>query len=81
VAGYPPPAPAGPQTHHYVRPLEGAVLHGQAVARGCLDLKKSGFMPDVVYAHPGWGKPCSLSCSGLGGKLVECLDVLLAQQK
>jgi len=30
VAGYPPPAPASSRTHHYVRPLEGAVRRGQA---------------------------------------------------
>lgn len=56
LAGYPAPAPASPRTHHYVRPLEAAVRRGQAVVRACLELKKRGFVPDVVYAHPGWGE-------------------------
>ncbi len=43
------------QTHHYVRSLESAVLEGQGVYRVALELKKSGFYPDLIYAHSGWG--------------------------
>jgi glycosyltransferase involved in cell wall biosynthesis len=56
TAGYAAPQGASQQTHHYVKPLEGAVRRGQAVVRACLELKKKGFVPDVVYAHPGWGE-------------------------
>jgi hypothetical protein len=56
LGGYAPPKIPSPHTHHYVRPLEGAVRRGQAVARACMDLKKRGFVPDVIYAHPGWGE-------------------------
>jgi glycosyltransferase involved in cell wall biosynthesis len=44
-----------PETHHYVRPLENAVLHGQAVFRIAEKLKSNGFVPDLVYGHSGWG--------------------------
>jgi glycosyltransferase involved in cell wall biosynthesis len=44
-----------PQTHHYVRTLESAVLQGQAVYRLVEQLKTQGFVPDVVYGHSGWG--------------------------
>lgn len=44
-----------PSTHHYVRPLEGAVLHGQAVVRLAEQLKSRGFVPDVICGHSGWG--------------------------
>lgn len=44
-----------PETHHYVRPLESAVLEGQAVYRVAQQLHSQGFVPDVVYAHSGWG--------------------------
>ena len=47
---------AMPQQHHYLRQMEAATLHGQAVARAMLQLKKSGFVPDVILAHPGWGE-------------------------
>jgi glycosyltransferase involved in cell wall biosynthesis len=46
----------GKEQHHYLRQMEGAVLHGQAVARGLQELKKSGYTPDVIFAHPGWGE-------------------------
>jgi glycosyltransferase involved in cell wall biosynthesis len=43
------------ETHHYVKPLENAVLQGQAVFRELDKLKADGFLPDVVYGHSGWG--------------------------
>ncbi|MBP8191726.1 MAG: glycosyltransferase family 4 protein [Aquabacterium sp.] len=46
----------GKEQHPYLRKMEDAVLHGQAVARSLLDLKRKGFQPDVVLAHPGWGE-------------------------
>jgi glycosyltransferase involved in cell wall biosynthesis len=46
---------AHPQTHHYVKPLETAVLQGQAVYRLSEQLKAQGFIPDLVYGHSGWG--------------------------
>jgi glycosyltransferase involved in cell wall biosynthesis len=52
---YTPSREAHPQTHHYVRPLENAVLQGQAVYRLADQLKAQSFIPDVVYAHSGWG--------------------------
>lgn len=46
---------AHPQTHHYVKTLENAVLQGQAVYRLSEQLKSQGFLPDIVYGHSGWG--------------------------
>jgi glycosyltransferase involved in cell wall biosynthesis len=42
--------------HPYLRQMEAAALHGQATLRAMLALKKSGFTPDVILAHPGWGE-------------------------
>jgi len=44
------------ETHPYLRQMEGAVLHGQAVARALTQLKQKGFTPDIILAHPGWGE-------------------------
>ncbi len=44
------------QQHPYLRTMESAVLHGQQVARVLLDMKRRGFTPDTVLAHPGWGE-------------------------
>ena len=44
------------ETHPYLRQMEAAVLHGQAVARALDELKRKGFTPDIILAHPGWGE-------------------------
>lgn len=53
---YKPHRQVNPTQHHYLRRMEDAVLHGQAVARLLLKLKAQGFTPDVILAHPGWGE-------------------------
>lgn len=53
---YKPHREVGKEQHHYLRRMEEAVLHGQAVARVMLKLKAKGFTPDVILAHPGWGE-------------------------
>ncbi|MGE5539732.1 MAG: glycosyltransferase family 4 protein [Gemmatimonas sp.] len=55
-AQYTPPRAAAEGTHHYLRSFENAVLYGQCVARVGMELKRKGFVPDVVVAHPGWGE-------------------------
>ncbi len=42
--------------HPYLKVQEAAVLAGQQVARALLELKRGGFVPDLVIAHPGWGE-------------------------
>ena len=42
--------------HHYLADAEAGVLNAQAVARAALSLKESGFMPDVMLGHNGWGE-------------------------
>jgi len=42
--------------HLYLRQIEASTLHGQAAARAMLQLKDSGFVPDTILAHPGWGE-------------------------
>ena len=44
------------QTHHYLRDAEAAVLNAQEVARAAMDLRNSGFHPDVMLGHNGWGE-------------------------
>ena len=45
-----------PGQHPYLRQMEAATLHGQAVARAMLELRGRGFVPDAILAHPGWGE-------------------------
>lgn len=53
---YEPPKGATASTHQYVRALESAVRRAQTVVRTCVELKRGGFTPDVILAHPGWGE-------------------------
>ncbi|MFB9244713.1 glycosyltransferase family 4 protein [Massilia antarctica] len=46
---------AAKETHHYAKPFEAGILHGQACLRVLLSMKEKGFVPDVIIAHPGWG--------------------------
>lgn len=43
-----------PETHHYLKFTEEAVLHGQGALREALKLKAAGFYPDVIIGH-SWG--------------------------
>jgi glycosyltransferase involved in cell wall biosynthesis len=53
---YKPQREATPQVHHYLRKSEADVLNAQSVARVALDLKRSGFVPDLMVGHNGWGE-------------------------
>ncbi|MGH7635594.1 MAG: glycosyl transferase family 1, partial [Gemmatimonadaceae bacterium] len=37
-------------------PVARAIGRGKRVAAGCTQLRRSGFVPDVVFAHIGWGE-------------------------
>ncbi len=43
-------------THRYLRLTEEGILNAQAVANAAMAAKKSGFRPDVIVAHVGWGE-------------------------
>jgi len=53
---YEPSRPPGKNAHHYLRGVEAGVLNAQAAARAALELRKSGFIPDVILGHNGWGE-------------------------
>lgn len=53
--GYPP----GPGKHELagaLQELEAKVARGEGAARAMVGLRQSGFVPDVVVAHSGWGE-------------------------
>lgn len=53
---YPSPPAPGEKTHPYSKSYESAMLYGQAVSKILLKLRKTGYTPDVIIAHPGWGE-------------------------
>ncbi|WP_243545408.1 glycosyltransferase [Pseudodesulfovibrio tunisiensis] len=44
------------ETHPFATSLDTAVRHGASLARLCHELRKQGFVPDVVLGHSGWGQ-------------------------
>lgn len=52
---YTPKREPAPQTHHYTRGFEQAILHGQAAFEACLTARNAGFYPDLIFGHAGWG--------------------------
>jgi glycosyltransferase involved in cell wall biosynthesis len=54
--GYTPLKSEKVATHHYLRDYEAHIRRGQAIARVALELRKGGFSPEVIVAHPGWGE-------------------------
>jgi glycosyltransferase involved in cell wall biosynthesis len=56
LVGYETPPAIAATAVATLRTTEAAVQRGQQVLPVLLRLKKAGFYPDVVYAHPGWGE-------------------------
>jgi len=44
------------QTPARLRGLHAKLLHGESAAQSMAQLAAEGFVPDVVFAHPGWGE-------------------------
>lgn len=42
--------------HAYSLGFENSIRRGQAVAITCTEIKKSGFVPDIIFVHSGWGE-------------------------
>ncbi len=41
--------------HRYLRFYEEAIIHAQAAAEAAIQLRNSGFVPDIIYGHT-WGQ-------------------------
>lgn len=42
--------------HPWVSDIETKAIRGEAAFRAALELKATGFTPDLIFAHPGWGE-------------------------
>lgn len=45
-----------PNVHPWVSDFETKTIRGEAAFRAALALRQSGYSPDVIIAHPGWGE-------------------------
>lgn len=56
VIRYQAPRGSSKGIHPWLIDLETQVIRGEAAFRAALELKAAGFMPDLIFAHPGWGE-------------------------
>ena len=45
-----------PNVHPWVSDFETKTIRGEGCFRAALQMRESGFTPDVIVAHPGWGE-------------------------
>jgi hypothetical protein len=56
LINYRPTRGTTPDVHPWVSEFETKTIRGDAAFRAALVLRDSGFTPDVIVAHPGWGE-------------------------
>lgn len=56
VLRYWPERSSTPGIHPWVIDFETKTVRAEAAFRAALQLKKQGFVPDAIVAHPGWGE-------------------------
>lgn len=56
LVSYQPGRGSSPNVHPWVSDFETKTIRGEAAFRTALALRESGFTPDVIVAHPGWGE-------------------------
>ena len=62
------------KTHRYLHGSERAVLNGQGFARTAIKLQKSGYDPDIIVAHSGWGSGSFAKSIWPHAKFVQYLE-------
>jgi glycosyltransferase involved in cell wall biosynthesis len=56
VVRYKIPEGNAPAAHPLVRDFQSSIVRGEAAGHAALALKDSGFTPDILCGHPGWGE-------------------------
>ena len=66
--------------HPWVAETESKVIRGDAAFRAAMKLKKEGFEPDLILAHPGWGESLFLKQVWPNAKMVIYCEFHYASQ-
>ncbi|HEU4853585.1 MAG TPA: glycosyl transferase family 1 [Telluria sp.] len=68
------------ETHPMLRDEESKVLRAEACAAAAFQLKRDGFEPDVIVAHPGWGEALFIKDVFPNAKLVVYCEYYYAAE-
>lgn len=66
--------------HPWVSDFETKIIRAEACFRTALNLKKNGYSPDVIIAHPGWGESLFLKEVWPNAKLGIYCELFYAAQ-
>ncbi len=55
--------------HPWVKDFESKTIRGEACFRAACNMKRAGFTPDLIIAHPGWGESLFLKDVWPGAKM------------
>lgn len=47
---------APPPTHRFLGTVTNGAVYGEVVGKVILEIKKQGFIPQIILSHPGWGE-------------------------
>jgi glycosyltransferase involved in cell wall biosynthesis len=72
VVRYPLAQGNSPEMHPWAQEFESKIIRAEAAAKAAEQLKESGFEPDVILGHPGWGETLLLKAVFPKAKLI-CL--------
>lgn len=72
--------PAVPETHPLLQDQEAKILRAEACAAAVMQLKREGFVPDLIVAHPGWGEALFVKDVCPHAKLVLYCEYYYAQE-
>jgi len=56
ISSYSPERGSSKSIHPWIIDFESKVIRGEACFNAAVKLKKSGYSPDAIIAHPGWGE-------------------------
>jgi glycosyltransferase involved in cell wall biosynthesis len=66
--------------HPWVAEFETKVIRGEACGQAMLNLRREGWTPDLVIAHPGWGESLFVKDVWPSAKLISFLEFYYAAQ-
>jgi len=75
---YRPQRGTSPHIHPWVAEFETKVIRGEACGEAMLSLRQSGFKPDLIVAHPGWGESLFAKDVWPASKLLSFLEFYYA---